>query len=123
MEQRARLKRTSEIIEEEVVLQVSDIEFVGFANSIPYEINVGDECEVSLGITILDDFSIAESTSKTKEIERINDGFEYFIRGKLQEGGKIDAGIIFEDELLEEYRYLLDKYVEMKVDRISVEFL
>lgn len=123
MEQKARLKRTSEIIEEEVVLQVSDIEFVGFANIIPYEINVGDEYEVSLGITILDDFSISESISKTKEIEHINDGFEYLIRGKLKEGGKIDAGIILENELLEEYKYLLGKYVEIKADRISVEFL
>ncbi|WDV44818.1 hypothetical protein PV797_15005 [Clostridiaceae bacterium M8S5] len=123
MEQRAILKRASEIIEEEVILQVSDIEFVCFANFIPYEINVGDEYEVSLGITILDDFSISESTSKTKEIERINDGFEYLIRGKLQEGGKIDVGIILENELLVEYKYLLGKYVEMKVDRISVEFL
>lgn len=66
---------------------------------------------------------MSESTSLTREIERINDGFEYLIRGKLQEGGRVDAGIIFEDELLEEYKYLLGKYVEMKVDRISVEFL
>ncbi|MTI48434.1 MAG: hypothetical protein FH761_11370 [Firmicutes bacterium] len=123
MKQKAILKKVNKNIEEEVVLEVDDIEFVGFANIVPYKINEGYEYEVLLGITVLDDFYIEESESRRKEIKRINDDFEYIIRGKLQDGGKIDAGIIIEDELLEEYNYLVGKYVEIKVDRISVEFL
>jgi hypothetical protein len=51
------------------------------------------------------------------------EGYSYKIYGLLKENGKIDAGIILEDELINNFAYLIDKYVELKVDRIDIEFL
>lgn len=51
-------------------------------------------------------------------------GYQYYISGILQENS-IDAGIVLtdEDEYFSEYPYLIGEHVEIKVDRISIEFL
>lgn len=51
-------------------------------------------------------------------------GYEYYIRGLLHED-TIDAGVVFtdEDEYFSDYPELVDKNVEIRVDRISIEFL
>jgi len=123
MKQIALLTKVSEIIEEEVTLKIGSVEFTGFASIVPYQLKQGNEYDVLIGITILDDFQIVESSMETKVIEPINDSYKYLIRGILKEGGIIDAGVILQDEMLEEYEYLIDKLVELEVDRISVEFL
>jgi|GEM_PF-787818 len=123
LKQKALLTKVSEIVEEEVTLIISDLEFTGFANIVPYQLQEGNEYEVSLGITILDDFKIAEADMAAKSIEPVNDSFKYLIKGVLKEGGILDAGVIFQDDMLAEYEYLIGKYVEFEVDRISVEFL
>lgn len=77
-----------------------------------------------VGFTILDELVIRESIEKTKELEQIGLGYQYYIRGILQEDS-IDAGIVLtdEDEYFSEYPHLIGEHVEIKVDRISVEFL
>lgn len=59
-----------------------------------------------------------------KEIERIGSSYEYYVRGLLQED-TIDAGLVFtdDDEYFSDYPELEGKFIEIKVDRISVEFL
>ncbi|QOJ81707.1 hypothetical protein [Bacillus subtilis] len=111
-------------IEEEVILEIDGIEFTGFSSVCPYEIEVGKKYPVLVGFTILDELVIRESIEKTKELEQIGLGYQYYIRGILQEDS-IDAGIVLtdEDEYFSEYPYLIGKNVEMKVDRISIEFL
>ncbi|MDF4199537.1 hypothetical protein ABES74_11280 [Bacillus subtilis] len=111
-------------IEEEVILEIEGIEFTGFSSVCPYEIEVGKKYPVLVGFTILDELVIRESIEKTKELEQIGLGYQYYIRGILQEDS-IDAGIVLtdEDEYFSEYPYLIGKNVEMKVDRISIEFL
>ncbi|MED3386034.1 hypothetical protein [Bacillus subtilis] len=111
-------------IEEEVILEIEGVEFTGFSSVCPYEIEVGKKYPVLVGFTILDELVIRESIEKTKELERIGLGYQYYIRGVLQEDS-IDAGIVLtdEDEYFSEYPYLIGKNVEMKVDRISIEFL
>lgn len=123
MSQKALLQRCGEIIEEEVQMRINDIELVGFANVVPYQIIVGGEYETIIEITVFDEFNITELQSNTKEFERIGDSFKYLIRGKLLERGVLDAGIIIKDELLEEYDYLVGKYIEIRVDRINIEFI
>ncbi|QBJ84372.1 hypothetical protein C7M23_00875 [Bacillus subtilis] len=111
-------------IEEEVILEIEGIEFTGFSSVCPYEIELGKKYPVLVGFTILDELVIRESIEKTKELEQIGLGYQYYIRGILQEDS-IDAGIVLtdEDEYFSEYPYLIGKNVEMKVDRISIEFL
>lgn len=67
---------------------------------------------------------IREIQEEKKEIERISLGYEYYIRGLLHED-TIDAGVVFtdEDEYFSDYPELVDKNVEIRVDRISIEFL
>lgn len=120
----AVVKRLDPHIEEEVTLEVEGIEFTGFAFICPYEIEVGRRYPVSIGFTILEGLIIHEIYDDKKELERIDEGFQYYLRGLLQEDS-IDTGVVFtdEDEYFADYPDLLGKYVEMKVDRISIEFL
>ncbi|MYL62226.1 hypothetical protein GLW07_02535 [Bacillus hwajinpoensis] len=120
----ALVKKLDTQIEEEVTLEIDGVEFTGFALICPYEIELGKSYPVLIGFTILDDLMIREIQEEKKEIERIGLGYEYYIRGMLNEE-TIDAGIVFtdEDEYFSDYPEFIDKNVEMKVDRISIEFL
>lgn len=120
----ALVKRLDPQIEEEVTIEIEGIEFTGFAFICPYKIEEGKSYPVSIGFTILNELMIHEIQGEKKEIERIDLGYEYYIRGLLHED-KIDAGIVFtdDDEYFSEYPELMGKYSEIKVDRISIEFL
>lgn len=111
-------------IEEEVTLEIEGVELTGFAIVCPYEIELGKSYPVSIGFTILDELIIREIKENRKELERIGLGYEYYIRGFLQEDS-IDAGIVLidEDEYFLDFPQLIEKNVEMKVDRISIDFL
>lgn len=120
----ALVKRLDPQIEEEVTIEIDGIEFTGFSFVCPYKIEVGKSYPVSLGFTVLDELIIREIQGEKKELERIGLGYEYYIRGLLHED-KIDAGLVFtdNDEYFSDYPELMDKYTEIKVDRISIEFL
>jgi len=120
----AVVKRLDPHIEEEVTLEIEGIGFTGFAFICPYVIEVGRRYPVSIGFTILDELIIREIYEDKKELERIDEGFQYYLRGLLQEDS-IDTGVVFtdEDEYFADYPDLISKYVKMKVDRISIEFL
>ncbi|MDR4228442.1 hypothetical protein [Bacillus mojavensis] len=121
---KALVKGIDPHIEEEVILEIEGVEFTGFSSVYPYEIEVGKKYPVLVGFTILDELVIRENKEETKDLERIGLGYQYYIRGVLQEDS-IDAGIVLtdEDEYFSEYPYLIGEHVEIKVDRISVEFL
>ena len=120
----ALVKRLDPQIEEEVTIEIEGIEFTGFAFICPYKIEVGKSYPVSIGFTILNELMIHEIQGEKKEIERISLDYEYYIRGLLHED-TIDAGLVFtdDDEYFSDYPELMDKLVEIKVDRISIEFL
>ncbi|MBL4966715.1 hypothetical protein [Bacillus halotolerans] len=121
---KALVKGIDPHIEEEVILEVEGVEFTGFSSVYPYEIEVGKKYPVLVGFTILDELVIRENKEETKELERIGLGYQYYIRGVLQENS-IDAGFVLtdEDEYFSEYPYLIGEHVEIKVDRVSIEFL
>ncbi|WP_018931988.1 hypothetical protein [Gracilibacillus lacisalsi] len=118
------VKNLNPHIEEEVTVEIEGIEFTGFAFICSYKIELGKSYPVSIGFTILDDLIILEIQEETKEIEGIGSGYEYYIRGLLYED-TLDAGIVFndEDQYFFDYPELIGKNVEMRVDRISIEFL
>lgn len=120
----ALVKRLDSQIEEEVTIEIEGIEFTGFSFICPYKIELEKSYPVSIWFTILDELMIREIQEEKKEIERIGLGYEYYIRGLLHED-TIDAGIVFtdEDEYFSDYPELVDKNVEIRVDRISIEFL
>ncbi|MEE5180228.1 hypothetical protein JDW21_15695 [Bacillus subtilis] len=121
---KALVKGLDPHIEEEVILQIEGVEFTGFSSVCPYEIELGKKYPVLVGFTILDELMVRENKEGIKDLKRIGLGYQYYIRGILQEDS-IDAGIVFtdEDEYFSEYPHLIGKHVEIKVDRISIEFL
>lgn len=123
MKYNALIKATDSNIEEEVKIEINGVELTGFVDSFPYGINIGGYYPVEIGITVLDDLELKEIDQPVKEIEQIGEGFAYFIRGEL-DGDRLNSTVIFQDdEWFQEYSYLAGKYVEIMVDRISIEFL
>lgn len=120
----AKVKKLDPSIEEEVTLEIQGIEFTGFATICPYVIEVGKIYPVTVGFMILDDIIMNEARDPKKGLEYLASGYRYCIRGVLNETS-IDAGIIIEDEdeYFEDYQYLVNKFVEFQVDRMTVEFL
>jgi hypothetical protein len=119
----ANVKKLNPHIEEEVTIEIQGNEFTGFASICPYEIEEGSYYPVLISFTILDKLEVYELNEETKSIERINEGYNYYIRGILHEDF-IDAGLKIsdEDQYFYEYTYLIGKPVELRVDRIDVEF-
>ncbi|MFP5304030.1 hypothetical protein R2R70_22895, partial [Cobetia sp. SIMBA_158] len=64
------VKRLDPQIEEETTIEINGIEFTGFADICPYEIEEGKSYPVSIGFTILDELIIHEIPIEKKEIER-----------------------------------------------------
>lgn len=121
---KALVKGLDPRIEAEVTLEIDGIEFTGFSSVSPYEIEVGKKYPVLIGFTIFDELMIRENKEGIKDITRIDLGYQYYIRGVLQEDS-FDAGIVLtdEDEYFSEYPHFIGEHVEIKVDRISIEFL
>lgn len=120
----ARVEALNENIEEEVTLNINDVQFTGFSFVCPYPIEVGKYYFVQLGFTILDELELDKLESDCKGLERLGSSYQYYIRGILSQHS-IDAGIVIldEDGYFEDYSEYHGNNVEIKVDRISVEFL
>lgn len=126
MQYTAKLIELSPLIEEEAVLEINGQRLVVFINNCPFEIIQGGQYLVEMELAILDDFVISKIHSGEKAIEQIGDSFSYFIRGTLNiDNGNIDAGILFEvdSEFLFDYGYLHNQNVQIRVDRLSVDFI
>ncbi len=116
------VKKISDNIEEEVTLEVNDIEVICFAGVCPYEIKVGGEYPVIFSSMIFDDYDVKELQAETQSLEKINAGYSYIAKGKL-DGMKVLSIIDIQDDGLLDFEYLDGKYVEFKIDRLDVEFL
>lgn len=123
----AKFLRGSELIEEEVVLQINGIELTGFANVSPCQIEEGEVYPVELTLFVIDEIVVAELPDNAiPSITRIGDGFAHSIAGKLRGKYVESCGISFVDDFLAtslEFWYLDGKMISIKADRIDVEFL
>jgi hypothetical protein len=113
-------------IEEEVLLEIKEFRIFAFVNIYPFEINIGREYQIYLELTILDEISINKINYENKNIQQIDNTFSYCITGILDiDKATIDAGIILEidRDFLFDYGYLHGHYVQLVVDRMTVEFI
>ncbi|HFK1452056.1 MULTISPECIES: hypothetical protein [Bacillus cereus group] len=97
---------------------------MGFSTVCSYKIEEGKNYPVILDITVFDNIEINEGTDGVKSLKRIDNSFKYRISGILKRRF-IDAGIIItdEDEIFPERSKYFNKYVEIDVDRINIEFV
>ena len=119
---KAVVKKIDEVVEEEVLLSVSNIEitvFLGYSN---FKIFEEVEYEVELSLMMFDDIVINESTSNKKKIVRLDNSFRHKIVGILKEGGILDSNIQFRDDIFLEFPHLIGKFIELEVDRIDASF-
>ncbi|PRT42637.1 hypothetical protein [Bacillus wiedmannii] len=124
MKYMAYVEKIDELIEEEVTININGVVFTGFSIVCSYKIEEGKRYPVILDITVFDNIEINEGIDGVKSLKRIDNSFKYRISGMLNRGF-IDAGIIIidEDEIFPERSKYFNKYVEIEVDRINIEFL
>ncbi|ACK87764.1 hypothetical protein bcere0016_9460 [Bacillus cereus 95/8201] len=124
MKYRAYVEKTDELIDEEVTININGVVFTGFSTVCSYKIEEGKSYPVIFDITVFDNIEINEGIEGVKSLKRIDNSFKYRISGILNRGF-IDAGIIItdEDEIFLERSEYFNKYVEIEVDRINIEFV
>lgn len=119
----ALVQAIGDSVEEEVTLSLNGFEVICFAGVCPYDIREGEKYPVSFELMIFGDYEVKKLETESMGLERIGNSFSYWING-LFEQGIIDCGIQFEDDiLLSDYGDLNGKFIQLKVDRIDVEFL
>jgi hypothetical protein len=121
----ARALTLSDIIEDEVDIEILDLQPKCFAGICPYPIEMGKIYPVCLELLVLDSYEVEEASSDVGlSFSRLEEGFAYLVRGRLN-GKHLEVGrLIFENEILQrDFGYMDGKYLELRVDRINVEFL
>ncbi|PEF42029.1 hypothetical protein [Bacillus wiedmannii] len=124
MKYMAYVEKTDELIDEEVTININGVVFTGFSTVCSYKIEEGKSYPVILDITVFDNIEINEGIDGVKSLKRIDNSFKHRISGILNRGF-IDVGIIItdEDEIFLERSEYFNKYVEIEVDRINIEFV
>lgn len=120
----AKLIKVDSHVEEEVSLEVNGLRLVGFASICPYQLTPNNIYPVNISLTILDGYELKEIDKPIYSLERINDTFRYIIQGKIC-GDSIDLGngVKIQDEIFEENSYLDEHFIQIIVDRLSIEFI
>lgn len=124
MQHLARVIARDPMIEEQITLEISGVEFIAFSYAVPRNVEIGQDYRVEIGITVLDDLEVKETSEPQKGLERTGDGFQHRIRGVMLINA-IDCGFVIDDDdgALWDYRYMQGSYVEVVVDRITAWFL
>ncbi|MCP6680726.1 hypothetical protein [Bacillus nakamurai] len=124
MEYEVYVKKLNPSIEEEVTIEVNGHELTAFSSICPYQLEVGMKYPAIITFTILDKLEVCEIEAEKKELERIDSTYSYYIRGTLHDDFiESIVNILDEDHYFNDFIYLIGKSVEMKADRLEVEFL
>lgn len=128
MRYNALVKEVNPCIDEEVTIEVNNLELICFAPFGLPDLEVSKQYKVDIGITVLDSLDMKETKECLSGFNQIDNSFAYYIRGKFDlESRTLDAGILIEfdeDEVdLHDNSYLDGKNVEIRVDRIKIEFI
>jgi hypothetical protein len=125
MSNKAVVKGLNPNVESEVNLNIGGILISGYIPfGVPFQLELEKEYTVEIGVTILDDLEMVEISEMKMGIEQVNNTFVHNLHGKFNAEEKtIDVGFEVKlDEDIEDFLYLDGKYVEVKVDRIKVNF-
>lgn len=120
----AKYIKQSDVIEEEVDLEINGILIKGFAQLYPFSYALEEEkvFPVELTLFMMDyEFDILEN--KKFSVEPINDGFSYYLYGKVENDILKLGNFDIQDEVLLLMPEIDGKFIRLKVDRINVEFI
>lgn len=110
-------------LEELVVLDVLRERLTCFGSVCPYPINIGETYPVEFHIHTFDELEFEQIENGSPDLIILIDGFRYSVSGKLNAGGIISNGIVFQDDDdFSEIAYLDGKRVKVSVDRLDVHF-
>lgn len=122
---KGKVIKLSPVIEEEVILEVNGIQIEAFICMCPYTIEENKTYNIELNLVFLDDEKFDEISYEKYDMQKIDgDGYAYKLTGKVKDGS-LDIGgqIKIADEMFAEYKYLDGTFIEIEVDRISVDFI
>lgn len=119
----AKVIELGKCIEEEVVLDIGGVLLTCFICLCPYRIEEGKIYTIELSFVFLDDTIIKEIHDEKYEVQQIGDSFKYKLTGKVENRSLVLSEVLqIRDELIDE-TYLEEKFIELNVDRISVDFI
>lgn len=119
------VEQLSEKSDEEIVISIDGNKLRCFVGVLPRGVIAGGVYPARLNLLVLEDYEIREIDDCVESIvSTSNFGYSYVITGRLVHGRLFAGGFVFDDDVLkDEYAYLADKCVEVRVDRIDVDFL
>jgi hypothetical protein len=122
----AQVLKLDDDVEEQVVIQVGNAQLTCFASVCPYAIHPGQHYPVELELFVAEDFVMTEFVdAQPNSLAQCEpNGLGYVITGQLN-GDQLSVGeLIFKDSVFQtHFAHLQNKKVQLKVDRIDVEFL
>ncbi|MCK1988814.1 MULTISPECIES: hypothetical protein [Lysinibacillus] len=119
MNNKIEICKFDSLIEEEIYFLVNNQKIIAF-NVSPHQQEIGKIYEAEIDIFVNDVLEIEEQKNQyLKKIEHINN-YSYALWGKMLEDNIIDVGFFITSDLFEDYRYLVGRYVYLKVDRLQV---
>ena len=120
----AKLLKLDELIEEEVLVEINGLEFVGFSSVCPYKLVLNKIYPVNVGLTFLDGPEIIVLGKPQHNLERIDKTYGCILCGQVCDDSiDIGNGIEIQDDIFSENSYLNKQYIKIKADRLSVEFI
>lgn len=122
---KGKIVKLSSVIEEEVILEINGLQIEAFICLCSYKIEEGKTYNIELNFVFLDDEKFDEISDEKYNIQKIDkDSYAYKLTGKVTNGSlDIGGGVKIEDEMFDEYKYLEGAFIELEVDRISVDFV
>lgn len=120
----AKLIKLDENIEESRVLKIGETVIETFDSYGKfYPLSEGKNYEVRLQLVQFDPVPPTQVNDSYKNVEQINNTFEYFLCGNLVDGKFYVGDIVFDDNYLKTFSNFNNSTIKHKVDRIIVEFI
>ncbi|MBV6885116.1 hypothetical protein [Xanthomonas euvesicatoria] len=114
----------SEIIEEELKVNIDGQELVCFASHLPYAVKAGNIYEAEIIPMVFDEYFVEKSDEVTPSIRSCGIAYSYIVTGILRKGS-VDCGKLtfFDDALIEDFGFLEGQMVNWKIDRLDLSFI
>ncbi|EUJ26467.1 hypothetical protein [Listeria cornellensis] len=110
-------------IEEEIIVKINDVELTCFIGYCPIKISRGESYPVELSFFVIDSLDVKAQLDDEKITELVKlENARYLLKGFLSSDGILNVGFNIKDELLEDYQFLFGEYVELEIDRMTIDF-